>query len=196
MDRGGLGARIGRLLAVLAPETTGEALLKAPDAVLEQALAELAAGEGLLRHELGRLRANQHRIGVRLGELRRENAGVERRLCESIAAGALDPARVEIGRQISLGTEIASLQQAAATVDADAVRLEDAIRQMKARRRDAETRLTTLRRLGSPEEPATVAPGATARFEPTDLAALEALVRDHQIEERLARLIADRNQPP
>lgn len=197
MDRAGLGARIGRLLAVLAPDSTGEALLKAPDAVLARALGEMAAGEGLLRHELGRLRAEQHRLGRRLGELGNQQAELDRRIRDSVSAGALDRARADIGRQISLGTEITALQQAAATADDDAVQLEATIRQMKARRRDAETRLATLRRPDhdQPEGengPGVAPPGPAAPDNPADLAALEALVRDHQIEERLARLIAER----
>lgn len=211
-------SRLGRLIAGMAHAAIDSAEGVQPVAVLEQAIREIDSAAGEVRVELGKATAERHRLQARRDELSDELRNLDKQIKIAVTEGRDDLAAAGIGRQLDIEAQTRILDTLIDEVDDKIAKATDTLDAVKASRREAEQRLHDFKHAAShgpasPQGAPTLdaLSKAAARVERAEHAssritgvpvagdkknaqaieALEALAREHAVQERLARLKTD-----
>lgn len=142
----GILSRMGRLIAGVAYATMEKAEGANGVAIVEQAIREIDHAAEEARAELGKARAEEHRIASRRSEISKEIAALEDKVRFALKESREDLAKAAVARQIDLEAQVGAIEKALADV---AERIEEGHKAMQAvlaARRDAEARLSDLKR--------------------------------------------------
>lgn len=216
MAREGVLARMGRLIAGITNAAIDKAEGTNPVAIVEQAIREIDDAAEEARLSLGQSKAEEYRIKTRRGALETERTGLDDKIRLAVNESRDDLAKAAIARQIDLESQITALDKALSNVSEDMNEGQQALQAILATRREAEERLSELKRsfaasnkaeggLGiNPHDNASAqadrAASAVARVtgvpkgeknQSSELDELDRLHRDHAIAERLARFKTD-----
>lgn len=191
-----------------------------PQAALEQALREADGVIDEVRHELGRASANRHLAQQQHARLNRAHEDLSDQITQALAAGREDLARAAVARQLDIEAQLPVLEAALADLARQEQELQGFTAALLAKRREMHEALAAFRQSRAASTSASQPAGqsaveqrlaqVTAAFDrvyqrqtglagtsaagdvdqAARLSELEALVRDHQIAERLARLKA------
>jgi phage shock protein A len=206
----GILSRMGRLIAGVAYATIEKAEGINGVAIVEQAIREIDSAAEEARAELGRARAEEHRIASRRTEISQEIGALEEKIRFALKESREDLAKAAVARQIDLEAQSAAIEKALADVGERIDEGQKALQAVLAARRDAEARLSDLKRsvqkhdgdgsnTGSRSSPdLTVAKASAAVTRVTgvpggapsssaELDELDRLHRERAIAERLAR---------
>lgn len=191
-----------------------------PQAALEQALREADGVIDEVRHELGRASANRHLAQQQHARLNRAHEDLSDQIAQALTAGREDLARAAVARQLDIEAQLPVLEATLADLARQEQELQGFTAALLAKRREMQEALAAFRQSRVASTSATQPAGqsaveqrlaqVTAAFDrvyqrqtglagtsaagdvdqAARLSELEALVRDHQIAERLARLKA------
>jgi phage shock protein A len=191
-----------------------------PQAALEQALREADGVIDEVRHELGLVSANRHLAQQQHVRLNRGHEDLSDQIAQALAAEREDLARAAVARQLDIEAQLPVLEATLADLARQEQELQGFTAALLAKRREMQEALTAFRQSRAASVSATQPTGqsaveqrlaqVTAAFDrvyqrqtgvagtsaagdldqAARLSELEALVRDHQIAERLARLKA------
>lgn len=190
-----------------------------PQAAMEQAVREAEGVIDEVRHELGTVSANRHLAQQQHARLNRSHESLNEQIAQALAAGRDDLARAAVARQLDIEAQIPVLETTLADLARQERELQGYTAALLAKRREMHEALAAFRQSRASAGSATQAAGQTAleqrlaqvteafdrvyqRHTGLDgtqggdgdqaarLSELEALVRDHQIAERLARIKA------
>jgi phage shock protein A len=191
-----------------------------PQAALEQSVREADGVIDEVRHELGTVSANRHLAQQQHARLNRSHEDLSDQIAQALAAEREDLARAAVARQLDIEAQLPVLEATLADLARQEQELQGFTAALLAKRREMQEALAAFRQSRSAATSATQAAGAsaveqrlaqvTAAFdrvyqrhtgldattpggsadEAARLSELEALVRDHKIAERLARLKA------
>lgn len=142
----GILARMGRLIAGFAHAAVDRAEALDTVAVVEQAVREIDKAADEVRAEVGKAQAERYRIESRREAFRAESAKLETQIDTAVAQGRDDLAKAAIGRQLDLEAQVAALDKALADVDERLDESRQALQAVVAARKDAEARLTELKK--------------------------------------------------
>jgi phage shock protein A len=168
-----------------------------PQAALEQALREADGVIDEVRHELGRVSANRHLAQQQHARLNRGHEDLSDQIAQALAAEREDLARAAVARQLDIEAQLPVLEATLADLARQEQELQGftaALLTQPAGQSAVEQRLAQVtaafdrvyqRHTGLDD----TSPGGSAD-EAARLSELEALVRDHKIAERLARIKA------
>lgn len=215
-----LKARVGRIVAGGAHALLDRLEDLNPQAAMDQAVREAEAVIDDVRHELGTVVANRHLAQQQHARLNRSHEDLREQISQALAAGREDLARAAVARQLDIEAQIPVLETTLADLARQEQELQGFTAALLAKRREMREALTAFRQSRATGASVTQAAGASAveqrLAQVTDafervyqrqtglagtppsgdvdqaarLAELEALVRDHQIAERLARIKA------
>lgn len=215
-----LKARVGRVVAGSMHALLDRLEDLNPQAAMEQALREADGVIDEVRHELGTSSANRHLAQQQHVRLNRSHEDLREQLTQALAAGREDLARAAVARQLDIEAQIPVLETALADLARQEQELQGFTAALLAKRREMQEALAAFRQSRAAGVSAAQPPGAAgveqrlaqvteafdrvyqrhtglAGTQPSGdvdqaarLAELEALVRDHQIAERLARIKA------
>jgi phage shock protein A len=191
-----------------------------PQAALEQSVREADGVIDEVRHELGTVSANRHLAQQQHARLNRSHEGLSDQIAQALAAEREDLARAAVARQLDIEAQLPVLEATLADLARHEQELQGFTAALLAKRREMQEALAAFRQsraaAGSASAPAGQAAveqrlaQVTAAFDrvyqrhtgldgaspvgdvdqAARLSELEALVRDHQIAERLARIKA------
>jgi phage shock protein A len=191
-----------------------------PQAALEQALREADGVIDEVRHELGRVSANRHLAQQQHARLNRGHEDLSDQIAQALAAEREDLARAAVARQLDIEAQLPVLEATLADLARQEQELQGFTAALLAKRREMQAALVAFRQSRAAGASATQPAGqsaveqrlaqVTAAFdrvyqrhtglddtspggsadEAARLSELEALVRDHKIAERLARIKA------
>jgi phage shock protein A len=174
----GILSRVGRLVAGLAHATVDKAEQSDPLAVVEQAIREIEAEAGRTRAQLATKTAEHFRISTRTDEIDRERLTLDEQIASALASGREDLAKVGVERQMDLEAQSSSLRAALDVTNEEIADARNAINAIVAARREAEARLTELRRSQSSASRTLVGQNGEAPiFEDRTARSLEAIAR-------------------
>ena len=142
----GILSRMGRLIAGIANATIDKAEDVNKVAVVEQAIREIDAAAEEARADLGKAQAQDYRIQSRRGEIIADIASLGEKIQVAIEAGRDDLAKAGVARQIDLESQIAALDKALDDARSQVDEGQKALQAVLAARREAEERLTELKR--------------------------------------------------
>lgn len=190
-----------------------------PQAAMEQAVREAEGVIDEVRHELGTVSANRHLAQQQHARLNRSHEDLSGQIAQALNAGREDLARAAVARQLDIEAQIPVLETTLADLARQERELQGYTAALLAKRREMHEALAAFRQSRASAGSATQAAGQSAveqrlaqlteafdrvyqRHTGVDgtqggdvdqaarLSELEALVRDHQIAERLARIKA------
>lgn len=191
-----------------------------PQAALEQALREADGVIDEVRHELGRVSANRHLAQQQHARLNRSHEDLSDQIAQALTAEREDLARAAVARQLDIEAQLPVLEATLADLARQEQELQGFTAALLAKRREMQAALVAFRQSRAAGASATQPAGqsaveqrlaqVTAAFdrvyqrhtgldgtspggsadEAARLSELEALVRDHKIAERLARIKA------
>jgi phage shock protein A len=142
----GILSRVGRLVAGLTHAAVDKAEARDPVSVVEQAIREIEGEAGRARAQLATKTAEQFRISTRTGEIDRERLKLDEQIASTLTAGREDLAKVGVERQMDLEAQSASLRAALEVTEEEIADARNAINAIIAARREAQARLTELKR--------------------------------------------------
>ncbi|WP_244535477.1 PspA/IM30 family protein [Methylorubrum salsuginis] len=202
--------RVGRIIGGLSNAALDAVEDRNPLAVAEQALREIDTVIDDVRLDLGRIKAEEHRLTARRGQLQGELTALPEKLSVALESGREDLARSGIARQLDLESQIEAIDSSLGEVAERHAATAKALQAASAARRDAEHRITLLRRpspktadplAGYGDEDAARAgrldrslravdrlTGTASAAADPSIEDLDRLHRDHAIEQRLAAL--------
>lgn len=210
--------RVGRVMAGGVHALLDRLEDRAPEAMMEQALRELDGVVDEVRHELGLVTANRHLAQQRHAELNRQHEGLRGQLEVALAQQRDDLARAAVGRQLDIETQLPLLEGSLAELAQQEIEHRGYVDALLAKKREMENALSQFRqsRAAASSAPAgkpasdieariADATGAFDRVyerqtglsgvarggkleQAGQLQSLEELVRQGQIEARLAQL--------
>jgi phage shock protein A len=205
----GILSRMGRLIAGAANAAVDRIEDTNKVAVVEQALREIDAAADEARADIGKSKAEEYRINTRREEIMESLRTLDEKIRLALDTGREDLAKAGVARQIDLEAQIAALDKALTDARAHLEEGQQALQAVLATRREAEARLSDLKRSLSkhPEDPASgrrsnagagAARAAAAVSRVTGVASdrnaasaeldeLDRLHREQAIEARLAR---------
>lgn len=190
----------------------------APEAQMEQSLRELDAIVDELRHELGRLSANRHLTQQRHAELNRQHETLQAQIQLAMEQGREELARAAVSRQLDIETQLPLLETGLAELARQELEHKAYVDALSAKKREMEAalqqfRLSRAAAAGAPAGPGSATVDAklaavTGAFDrvyerqtglagvaraqqlgqAAQLQTLEELVRQSQIDARLAQL--------
>lgn len=207
----GILSRVGRLVAGLAHATVDKAEMTDPLSVVQQAIRDIEAEAGRTRGQLALKTAEHFRISARSDEIDRERLALDEQIASALEAGREDLAKLGVERQMDLEAQSASLRAALDVTNEEIADARNAIAAIVAARREAEARLTELKRsqasagritpgrpgeAPAPEERAARSLEAIARVTgvpagmagDAQLSELESLHREKSVDQRLSAL--------
>lgn len=209
-----VATRIGRVIAGMAHAAVDGAESMQPIAVLQQAIREIdAAGEDV-RLEAGKAMAERHRLTARRDELSAELRELDEKVRLALSKDEDSLAQAGIERQLDIEAQTKVLDRLVAEVDQRIAAASESLDAINASRREAESRLADFQRSQTASSGGSMASGssslekANARVRRAQAAAgrisgipigdlpargeaidrLNALARDHAVQDRLARL--------
>lgn len=215
-----LKTRVGRVIAGGAHALLDRLEDMNPLAVMEQALREADVVIDEVRHELGTVSANRHLAQQQHARLNRSHEALRDQVAQALAAQREDLARAAVSKQIDIEAQIPVLETTLADLARQEQELQGFTAALLARKREMQEALAAWRGSRAAAASAAAPVGqagveqrlaavtgafdrvfqrqtglsGTQRAADLDasarLAELEALVRDHKIAERLARIKA------
>jgi phage shock protein A len=215
-----LKARVGRIVAGGVHALLDRLEDLNPQAAMEQAVREAEGVIDEVRHELGTASANRHLAQQQHARLNRSHEELSDQIAQALAAGREDLAHAAVARQLDIEAQIPVLETTLADLARQEQELQGFTAALLAKRREMQEALAAFRQSRTVGAAAAQPAGQSAveqrlaqvvdafdrvyqrhtgldgtqRAGDADQAArlseLEALVRDHQIAERLARIKA------
>lgn len=214
-----LKARVGRVVAGSLHALLDRLEDLHPQAAMEQALREAEGVIDEVRHELGTVSANRHLAQQQHGRLNRSHEDLREQIAQALAAGREDLARAAVARQLDIEAQIPVLETTLADLARQEQELQGFTAALLAKRREMQEALVAFRQSRATAASASQAAGqaaveqrlarvseafdrvyqrhtgletppAAGADQAARLSELEALVRDQQIAERLARIKA------
>lgn len=214
-----LSARVARVITGGAHALIDHIENLAPEAVMEQSLREVDKVVDEVRHELGTVAANRHLAQQQHANLNAQHTKLAHQIDEAMAASREDLARAAVSRQLDIEAQIPVLETSLAALSANEAELNGYVKALLAKRREMAEAVESFR-ASRQATAAAAAPGtrstegrldaATGAFDrlyqrqtglspaaagaslaqAAKLKELDDMVRNNQIEERLARLKA------
>ncbi|MFG6442410.1 PspA/IM30 family protein [Roseateles sp. LKC17W] len=214
-----LKTRVGRVMAGGLHALLDKIEDLQPQAAMEQALREAGGVIDEVRHELGSVSANRHLAQQQHARLNASHEALREQVAQALAAGRDDLARAAVARQIDIEAQLPVLEATLAELARQEQELQGFTAALLARQREMQEALAALRHSRAAAASAAQPAGASAveqrlaqvteAFEriyqrqtglhaaqpgsatqEAQLRELDALVREHRIAERLARLKA------
>src|ERR1700722_4883746 len=174
----GILARMGRLLAAIASQTSDNAESNNKIAMVKQAIREIDAGADEARYALGKSRAEEFRLKRRREELDTEAAALTEKIRLAIAENREDLARAGVARQIDLESQGIALERATDFIELEIDEQTKALQAMLGARREAEARLADLELSLSQHAPLETVKGSGATKPISPDRAMAAIARD------------------
>lgn len=218
-----LASRVGRVIAGGAHALLDRIEGAAPDALMEQALREVDQVADEVRHELGTLAANRHLLQRQQAALQEQREQLSAQIEQALRASREDLARAAVARQLDVEAQLPVLEKSLAEQAVKEAELTACVGALLAKRREMVEAIEAFRASRkTAASPAAAAPGrageaqlerAASAFDriyrretglspaaagaslqqSAALRELDEMVRQHQIEERLAQLKAGRS---
>lgn len=215
-----LKARVGRVVAGSLHALLDRLEDLNPQAAMEQAAREADSVIDEVRHELGTVSANRHLAQQQHARLNRSHEDLREQVAQALAADREDLARAAVARQLDIEAQIPVLETTLADLARQEQELKGFTAALLAKRREMQEALAAFRQSRAAGSAAAQPAGASAveqrlaqvseafdrvhqrntglaGTQPAGdvdqaarLAELEALVRDQQIAQRLARIKA------
>ncbi|HEY0954508.1 MAG TPA: PspA/IM30 family protein [Roseateles sp.] len=214
-----LKARVGRVIAGNLHALLDKLEDLNPQAAMEQAIREAASVVDEVRHELGTVSANRHLAQQQHAKLNRSHEDLRDQIAQALAAQREDLARAAVARQIDIEAQIPVLETTLADLARQEQELQGFTAALLAKQREMQEALAEFRQSRAAAESAARPAGqsgveqrlskVTDAFDKifqrqtglggtqagdldqaARLSELEALVRDHKIAERMARIKA------
>jgi phage shock protein A len=215
-------AQIGRVIAGMTRAAIDAAENANPEAILTQSIREIDAAADEVRGELGKALAEKQRLEMRRKELERERLDLDEKIRLAVAQNRDELAEAGISRQIDIEAQTGVLARLLDDCNDRVSQLNATLDAVNASRREGEARLAEFRAsrrsaavdgAGKPVVGGEAVAGATRKVERAQAAAervtgvpagqsntdqkaideLNEMVRRHAVQERLARLKAQRS---
>ncbi len=214
--------QIGRVIAGMTRAAIDAAENANPEAILSQSIREIDAAADEVRGELGKALAEKQRLEMRKRELERERLELEEKVRLAVSQNRDDLAEAGISRQMDIEAQTGVLSRLLDDCADRVSQLNATLDAVNASRREGEARLAEFRASrrsegidadGQPVPGGNAVAGATRKVERAQAAAervtgvpagsahtdqkaideLNEMVRRHAVQERLARLKAQRS---
>lgn len=136
-----ISARIRRIITGTASSIVSKIEGLAPEAVLEQAIAEVDEAIDEVRTELGRITAQKHHVTKAMARLNQEHAKLDEQIQVAMEKARDELVETALGRQVDIEDQLPTLENQLSSLSAQEAELNQSITGLVAKRNEMEDEL-------------------------------------------------------